>query len=61
MFKYGAKIRLSNEKELTQVEEKRTNEMEVAAQENEEREKAEKAAQGRVRALNLKNIFLLLF
>ena len=43
------------------MEKKAPNEMEMAAQENEEREKAEKAAQGRVRALNLKNIFLLLF
>ena len=31
------------------MEEKKANEMEVAAQENEEREKAEKAAQGWIR------------
>ena len=31
------------------MEEKKTNALEMAAQENEEREKAEKAAQGRVK------------
>ena len=35
------------------MEKKETNEMEMAAQENEKREKAEKAAQGRVRFFNL--------
>ena len=49
------------EEKFSSMEKKAPNEMEMAAQENEEREKAEKAAQGWVRALNLKNIFLLLF
>ena len=35
-----------NEKKFPTLEEKAADEMEVAAQENEEREKAEKAAQG---------------